>query len=121
VAGVPLWRRLAIAGLLGFVVAVAVWSFQPWTSAVSRPPDDQGKARPQALFRCGPPFGDDRVDPSNAAARSEEALPHQPCTSRTGRRALAVADVALGSAGLVALVVVRRHRPADESLSTETQ
>ncbi len=114
----PLWRRLAIVGLLAFVVAGAVWAFRPWTSAVSLPAVDNKTS--QAVFECGAPFGSDGITPSNSVARSGDALPHQPCTTRNARRALAVADLAVGGLGFVALVAFKRAQPAIEILDDET-
>lgn len=113
----PLWRRLAIVGLLAFVVGVAVWASRPWTSAVSRPASKDNKTRPQAVFECGAPFGSDRITPSNSEARSGDALPHQPCTTRNARRVLAVADLVVGGLGLVALVAAKRPATHDEALT----
>jgi len=114
---VPTWRRLAIVGMSGFVVAVAIWAFRPWTSAVSVPTVDDKSA--QALFRCGAPFGADRVEPSNDRARVSAALPHRPCTTRSARRVLAVVDVVLGSIGVAVLVTFRRpHEPVAVELTT---
>ncbi|MEN3314203.1 MAG: hypothetical protein V7605_437 [Acidimicrobiaceae bacterium] len=97
--------------MVGFVVAVGLWAFRPWTSAVSLPAVDN--KTPQATFRCGAPFGSASVDPSNGLARSSD-LPHAPCTSRGARRVLAVLDVILGSALVVVLVTVGRPQPATE-------
>lgn len=111
VGDVPIWRRLAIAGTLAFVVAAAVWAFRPWTSAVSLPVVDNKS--PQALFSCGAPLGSDKVDPANADAESASALPHRPCTTRGARRALALADLAVGSVGVVLLVAYKRPHAED--------
>lgn len=109
----PLWRRLAIVGVLLFVVGVAIWAFRPWTSAVSLPA--VGNNYPQVLFECGAPFASNGITPSKSFARLEIALPHQPCTTRTARRTLAIADLVVGGLGLVVLVAVKRPQPAMES------
>ncbi len=111
-AGVALWRRLAIVGLLGFVVVTAGWAFRPWTSAVSLPA--VGNNTGQAVFRCGAVFDGDSIARSNQVAPSETALPRQPCTTRNARRALAVADLVVGSVALVGLVAVKRPQPASD-------
>jgi len=97
VAGVPTWRRLFIVGLLGFVVAVAVWAFRPWTSSVALPVVDN--KTPQATFECGALFGGGSAYPSNDLARSAVVLPTRPCANRNARRVLAVVDLAVGLAG----------------------
>jgi len=110
---VPLWRRIAIVGLLAFVVVVAVWAFRPWTSAVSLPASDSKNPNSdsQAVFWCGAPFGSDGITPSNSLARVETALPHQPCTTRTARRSLAIAGLVVGGLGVVGLLAVKRPQP----------
>ncbi|MGI8776540.1 MAG: hypothetical protein ACR2LJ_03955 [Acidimicrobiales bacterium] len=108
----PTWRRLAIVGVSGFVVAVAIWAFRPWTSAVSFPAVNNKTT--QATFRCGAPFGGNGVDPSNDRARSGDVVPHRPCTTRTARRGLAAVDVVLGGVGLVALASFRRPQSVAE-------
>jgi len=115
---VPLWRRLAIVGVLVFLVAVAFWAFRPWTSAVSLPA--VGNKNPQARFQCGALFGSDSITPSNTDARRGDALPHQPCTTRTARRVLAVADLVVGGLGLVVLVAVKRTQPEVATLTGDT-
>lgn len=95
--------------MLGFLVAVAVWAFRPWTSAVTL--DDKGR---QALYTCGPPFGSASVEPANGDARSPTALVRRPCSTRGERRTLAVADLAVGTAGLVLLLMLKRPQPAVE-------
>jgi len=106
VAGVPTWRRLFIVGLLGFVVAVAVWAFRPWTSSVALPVVDN--KTPQATFECGALFGGGSAYPSNDLARSAVVLPTRPCANRNARRVLAVVDLAVGLAGLVLLIAAFR-------------
>jgi len=112
VAGVSTGRRLAIAGLLVFVAAVTVWALRPWTSSVALPVVDN--KTPQARFECGALFGGGGLQPSNDLARSDVVLPNRPCATRDARRLLAVADLVLGGAGLVALVAVKRPRSAPE-------
>lgn len=110
VADVPTWRRLAIVGLLGFVVAVAVWAFRPWTSSVALPVVDN--KTPQATFECGALFGGGSAHPSNGVARFEVVLPTRPCANRNARRVLAVVDLTVGLAGLVLLITAFRAREA---------
>jgi len=120
VAGVPTWRRLAIVGLLAFVVAVAVWGFRPWTSSVALPVVDN--KTPQATFVCGAVFGGGSVHPSNDLARSEAVLPTRPCANRNARRVLAVVDLAVGLAGLVVLIAAfRAPVPTVKRVVPETQ
>lgn len=99
--------------MLGFVVAVAVWAFQPWTSAASLPPV-ANKRISQATFVCGAPLGGGSVHPSNHLARSGVVVRHQPCSTRGQRRGLAVFDLVVGSVGVVVLVAVKRSQPAAE-------
>jgi len=113
VAAVPTWRRLAIVGLLGFVALVGAWAFRPWTSSVSLPA--VANKVPQATFECGAVFGRDSVHPSNDLARSDAVLAYRPCSTRSARRVLAMADAALGAAGVVALVGLRTPQPAGDT------
>lgn len=107
-----MWRRFAIAGVLGFVVVVAVWAFRPWNSVVALPPVDN--KTPQAVFSCGAVFGGDSIEPANELARSGVAPPDHACAGRGARRVLAVADLAVGALGLVILIASRQHQASED-------
>jgi hypothetical protein len=114
------WRRIAIVGVLAWIVAVAFWASRPWTDTVTvRVP--KGSPPESVRFDCGRLFGGGggwhAVIATPKALRN---LAHRPCTARGERRVVAVLDLAVG---VVALAVLLQRlalwRPSASAAASE--
>lgn len=103
------WREAVALVLVVWICLIAVWAYHPWSDHVPLviPPEVPREEieSQSARFECGPPFGEDTVEPSEEVKETPYPVSRQPCTGRVGRRSLAVADIAAGVLGL--LVVLR--------------
>ncbi|MGQ0519883.1 MAG: hypothetical protein ACT4PX_01870 [Actinomycetota bacterium] len=97
-----MWRRAALLSLLVWVLAVGSWANRSWTESVPlvTPPDVEAESR---SFVCGAPLGSRTVHPRPPIERPYP-LSREPCRLHDERRALAVVDLLIGVAGVVALV-----------------
>jgi hypothetical protein len=97
-----MWRRAALLFLVAWVLAVGSWANRSWTEIVPlvTPPDVEAESR---SFVCGAPLGSGTVHPKPPIER-QYPLSREPCRLHGERRALAVVDLLIGVAGLVAIV-----------------
>lgn len=103
------WRKAVALAVLVWIALIALWAYRPWSDHVPLviPPEvpREEVEDESARFKCGAPFGDDTVEPSEEAREAPYPVSRQPCTGRVGRQVLALADIAAGVLGL--LVVLR--------------
>lgn len=89
------WRRIALIGVLAWLVGVAVWAYTPWSDVVTL--QVPKGAPPQSVsYACGRLVGNSELKPSEDAVTAAYPLAHKPCGARTERRVLVVVDGAIG-------------------------
>ena len=97
-----MWRRVAIAVVLFWTLAVANWASRTWNDSVKLTtlPAIKEQARE---FVCSAPFRAKSAQAKDIDA-SEYPLSRQPCEVHGERRWLAVFDIGVGLAGVALLI-----------------
>ena len=97
-----MWRRVAIAGVLVWMLVVVSWASRSWSDSVTltTPPGVEEQSR---QFVCSAPL-DSRSAQPNGGDTSEYSLSRQPCEVHGERRWLAIFNIVLGVAAVAVLI-----------------
>ncbi len=97
-----MWRRVAIAGVLIWMLVVANWASRSWSDSVTltTPPEVAEQSRE---FVCSAPLDAKSAQPKDSDA-SQYSLSRQPCEVHGERRWLAIFNIVLGVATVAVLI-----------------
>ena len=103
------WQRVAILGVVAWLLAVVVWANRSWTETIPvvTPVGAPAQSR---TFVCGAPLGSRTV--TEVTPPSDLPLARRPCDLHGERRVLAVVDVVVGVVLVVGLVYLGRRSAA---------
>lgn len=103
------WRRVAILGVVAWLLAVVMWANRSWTETVPvvTPVGAPAQSR---TFVCGAPLGSKTV--SELTPPSDLPLDRRPCDVHGERRVLAMVDVVFGVFLIAGLVYLGRRSDA---------
>jgi hypothetical protein len=104
------WQRVAILGVVAWLLAVVVWANRSWTETVSVV-TPVGAAAQSRTFVCGAPLGSKTVD-TEVTPPSEFPLVRPACDVHSERRVLAVVDAVVGVILIAGLVYLGRRSAA---------
>jgi hypothetical protein len=103
---------VALVVVIAWMAVVAFWATRPWSDTVALVVP-KGKPAAFATFECSDPLGSPATPTHHGTLRLSPA--RTPCSDRSQRRALALADLVLGAVAVVGMFVTaawRRSRPA---------
>lgn len=103
------WQRVAILGVVAWLLAVVMWANRSWTETVPvvTPVGAPAQSR---TFSCGAPLGSRTV--TELTPPSDLPLDRRPCDVHGERRVLAMVDVVVGVFLIAGLVYLGRRSAA---------
>jgi hypothetical protein len=103
------WQRVAILGVVAWLVAVVMWANRSWTETVPVV-TPVGASAQSRTFVCGAPLGSNTV--TERTPPSDLPLDGRPCEEHGERRVLAVVDVGVGVVLIAGLAYLGRRSAA---------